>query len=334
MAASNTSIRLETIAAGKFRRYGHLTLLQHLMIPSIVALNVRDLFLIMCGFLQAIVRMIVWRPDVVFAKGGFVCLPVGYAAWLLRIPLVLHDSDVVPGLTNRLLAKKATRIATGAPVENYPYDRKITSYVGIPISEKFTPYSKEARRRVKRELGFDDSRPLVVIIGGGLGAKSLNDAVAARYTTVCAVANVFLISGRAQYKELREHIPADDARIQVHEFVAKGMADVLGCADVVVSRAGATALLELAALRMPTIVVPSSHLTWQIKHAQMFADTGAVVYLDETTFEESGYNTFVEAIERVVANDELRKQLSESIATHAMPDAALQVAQMIQQSSK
>ncbi len=333
LTASTVPITLQTISAGKFRRYHHLTLLQHLMTPSIVVPNIRDLFLVMIGFTQAIVRMILWRPDVVFTKGGFVCLPVGYAAWLLRIPLVLHDSDVVPGLTNRLLAKKATYIATGAPVHNYPYDARITSYVGIPISAAFVPYSPSSRRRIKQELGFDESRPLTVIIGGGLGAKPLNDAVLQRYDTLLETTNIFLLSGKSQYEELKQQLPANDTRLQLHEFVAHGIADIMGAADVVVSRAGATALLELAALHKPTIVVPSSRLTWQVKHAKMFADEQAVVCLDETQFAEDKYDSFVNAIAHMLTHDTERETLAASIGALAMPNAAEQVADMIRKAA-
>lgn len=303
------------------------------MMPSIMLPNIRDMLLVALGFFQALIRMIMWRPDVVFTKGGFVCLPVGYAASLLRIPLVLHDSDVVPGLTNRLLAKKASFIATGAPLDNYPYDRTISSYVGIPINTAFQPYDADAQRRSKQLLGFDQNRSLVVVIGGGLGAKSLNDAIASRYETLLEFTNIFLLSGKAQYKELLDQLPSSDPRIQVHEFVAGGIAGILGAGDVVVSRAGATALLELAALQKPTVVVPSSQLKWQVKHAQMFADEGAVAYIDETKFIKDNYDELVTVIVQILSDKTHQQQLSASIAGMAMPDAARQVADMIQRAA-
>lgn len=333
LSSSSVPITLQTIAAGKFRRYHHLTALQHLLTPSIVLLNVRDMFLVIVGFIQALVRMLVWRPDVVFTKGGFVCLPVGYAANLLRIPLVLHDSDVVPGLTNRLLAKKATYIATGAPLENYPYNPTIASYVGIPINTAFRPYAPTERRRIKKALGLDETRPLTVIIGGGLGAKSLNDAIASRYDSLLDTTNIFLLSGKAQYQELSNLLPANDSRLQIHEFVASGLADILGASDLVVTRAGATALLEVAALQKPTIVVPSSRLKWQVKHAQMFAAQNAVISLDETQFATDNYDEFVASITRVIRDETLQQQLSASIAAMAMPNAARQVADMIRRAA-
>ena len=85
--------------------------------------NFSDLFRTGWGFLESVAKLLLWRPDVVFTKGGFVCLPVGLAARALNIPLVIHDSDAHPGLTNRILSRFATKIATGAPLKYYPYDK-------------------------------------------------------------------------------------------------------------------------------------------------------------------------------------------------------------------
>src|SRR5690606_36158674 len=112
IGAADESIELEPILGGKFRRYNGISWWGHLRRPSIVWPNVRDGFLVFVGFFQSLFKLMVWRPDVVFAKGGFVCMPVGLAAKLLRIPLVIHDSDAHPGLTNRVLGKFAQYIAT------------------------------------------------------------------------------------------------------------------------------------------------------------------------------------------------------------------------------
>ena len=332
IASHDDSIVLQRIVAGKFRRYHHLTLLQHLMIPSIVLLNIRDLFLIIVGFIQSLVRMLVWRPDVVFSKGGFVCLPVGWAAWCLRIPLVLHDSDVVPGLTSRLLAGKATAIATGAPLEHYPYDKAKSRYVGIPIDAAFVPYSDAQRQRAKQILGVAVDRPLVVVIGGGLGSGPLNDVTAAHIDDITADASLLLLSGKVLYEDLRKRVPANSTQFQLHAFISSGIVDVLGAADVVVSRAGATALLELAALRAPTILVPSSRLTWQMKHAQLYADEGAVLLLDETKFDQVGDTSFISAVHSLIGDSAQRGRLSEAIGQFAMPNAAKDMADMIEAS--
>lgn len=325
------TVRVDTILAGKLRRYHHLTFLQHFTIPSVVFPNLRDFFLVVLGTVQSIFKLLIWRPDVVFTKGGYVCLPVGWAASCLRIPLIVHDSDAHPGLTNRLLARHATRIATGAPLEYYHYPKSKSRYVGIPIGKAFQPVTTTKRAELKRQIGADPHRPMIVITGGGLGARVLNDAVAFHLQTLMNLGTVILLSGADQYDELRAITPQDDPRFQLHAFISQGMADVLGAADVVVSRAGATTLLELAALAKPTVLVPNGRLTGghQLKNARVYSDKGAVIVVDDEQFENPDDMSLVTAITSVVTDHVLQQTLSKNIHTLAKPDAARDVADMI-----
>ncbi|MCA9334527.1 glycosyltransferase, partial [Candidatus Saccharibacteria bacterium] len=212
VASFDAGIPVQRVLSGKFRRYHHLTKLQHLTIPSVVFPNMRDAILLVFGIMQSIFRLILWRPDVVYANGGYVCLPVGYAAWLLRIPLVIHDADAVAGLTNRLLAPLAAKIGTGLPLEYYDYPRSKATYVSVAISSDFKKVSDEQRKKLKKQLGFDDSRPLVVFTGGGQGARQINDAVLLHYKELVSIANVLLLSGASQYDDVRALTPPDDPR--------------------------------------------------------------------------------------------------------------------------
>jgi UDP-N-acetylglucosamine--N-acetylmuramyl-(pentapeptide) pyrophosphoryl-undecaprenol N-acetylglucosamine transferase len=327
----DTSIPVQTILSGKFRRYNNLPMWRQLLRPvSIVFPNLRDLFFVGCGFVQSFVKLLIWRPDVVFTKGGYVCLPVGLSARLLGIPLVIHDSDAHPGLTNRILAKWATAIATGAPLKHYPYPEKISQYVGIPIASEFAPFSADARRLAKQELGFDADRPLVVVTGGGLGARRINDAVALNLSELLNVTSVALISGAAQYDELRALTPQDDGRYQLHAFVSQGMAKLLGAADIVVTRAGATTILELAALAKPTVLIPNGYLTGghQLKNAAAFAEDGAVAVIDEHALDVSP-QLLTEKIKELITQPDEMQAMSRKFHVFARPHAAEDVADMI-----
>lgn len=274
--------------------------------------------------------MLVWRPDVVFTKGGFVCLPVGLAAHILRIPLVIHDSDAHPGLTNRILARWAQAIATGAPLEYYPYSRSKTQYVGIPIAQEFHVFSADERLEAKRALGIDETRPLVVVTGGGLGAQRINNATAAALDDLLEMASVILISGVGQYDELRARMPQDDNHFQLRAFVSDGMAKMLGAADVVVTRAGATTILELAALAMPTVLVPNAFLTGghQLKNAAVYADKQAVeLIMEDNMLADPQHLTHV--IHSLLADEPRRQAMSKAIHEFARPDAAKTMAEMI-----
>lgn len=324
------NLPVETIISGKLRRYNTISLLRQLTYPPIVLANIRDGFKVIAGFFQSLFKMIFWRPDVVFTKGGYVCLPIGLAARMLRIPLVIHDSDAHPGLTNRILARWASRIATGAPLKFYPYPAAKSRYVGIPISATFTPLSPEQQAEAKRSIGVRPDHPLVVITGGGLGARRINDAVQAALGELLKFTGVVLISGTAQYESLRRELPANNDEFQLHAFVSGNMHEVLGAADVVVARAGATTILELAALAKPTVLVPNAYLTGghQLKNAQVYAEKDAVALLDEEELAADPL-LFTETIKDLLADDEKRAKMSAAFHEFARPEAAAQVADMI-----
>lgn len=336
MSHFDDTIPVQTILSGKLRRYHNLPLWRQLLRPvSIVLPNLRDMFLVMCGFVQSLIRLVVWRPDVVFTKGGFVCLPVGLAAKALHIPLVIHDSDAHPGLTNRVLAKWATAIATGAPLKHYPYPAKISRYVGIPIAADFAPLTQAERQAAKQAQGFDPAKPLVVVTGGGLGAVRINNAVALSLDKMLPATSVALIAGAAQYDELRATTPQDDPRFQLHDFVSKGMAQLLGAADIVVTRAGATTILELAALAKPTILIPNGYLTGghQLKNAAAYAENGAVQVLDEHALDQNP-SLLAEAVVELLRDREGMERMAKLFHAFAKPDAAKDVADMITTAAK
>lgn len=331
MGHFDESIRIDEIVSGKLRRYHHLKLWQQLLkVRTIVWPNLVDMIKVCAGFVQSFFKLIVWRPDVVFTKGGFVCLPIGLAAHVLRIPLVIHDSDAHPGLTNRMLARWATAIGTGAPLKFYPYPLSISKYVGVPVMADFVPFSEAKRRAVKQQLGFDAGRPLVVVTGGGLGARRLNDAVASDLETLLLYTNVILISGEGQYDEMRTLTPQDNPRYQLHAFVSKGMANMLGAADIVVARAGATTILELAALAKPTILIPNGFLTGghQLKNAAVYAETGAVSVVDELKLEKRPA-MLVDEILNLLADPTRLTQMSQAFYEFAKPHAARDMAELV-----
>jgi UDP-N-acetylglucosamine--N-acetylmuramyl-(pentapeptide) pyrophosphoryl-undecaprenol N-acetylglucosamine transferase len=329
-------IPVQAIISGKLRRYNALPLWRQLLRPiSIVLPNIRDGILVGCGFIQSLVKLLVWRPDVIFTKGGYVCLPVGIAARVLRIPLVIHDSDAHPGLTNRVLARFATKIATGAPLEYYPYPKSISKYVGIPIAEEFVALSDAERKKAKKELGFDEKRPLIVVTGGGLGAGNLNDTVAKSLPDLVAMGSIFLIAGTAQYDELRATTPQNDDRFQLHSFISGGMATILGAADIIVTRAGATTLLEIAALARPAILVPNIYLTGghQLKNAKVYVDKKAAVIIDDLKLEEDP-SLLVSTIAELLINPAKQKSMAAAMHAMAKPHAAREVADMILAAAK
>lgn len=328
MSHARVNVPVKVIRAGKLRRYHGIPLWKQLLDIPTVAKNVRDLGLIAAGFVQSVRIIMTFKPDVVFAKGGYVCLPLGYAAKLLRVPLVIHDSDARPGLTNKVLSRFATRIATGSPLENYSYPPARSTYTGVPIDPAFHPFTQADKRRARGDIGIVDiDKPLVVVTGGGLGAESIN-------TGMVAIAEQLLADGYAVYHVTgKKHHEAVKARAPQHPdyhvvaFVYKDMATVLGAADVVVSRGSATFLQELAALAKPTIVVPAAHLGDQVKNARVYHDADAAVVLDDAEVRRG--KELYRAIKLVLDDTAAAEAMAQRFNVFAKRDAALDVAQLI-----
>lgn len=323
------TLPVSTIIAGKLRRYHHLSVLRQLFWPRLMFLNIRDTFLVGIGMLQSVIKLVIWRPDVVFTKGGYVCLPVGLAARFLGIPLVIHDSDAHPGLTNRVLSRFATSIATGAPLEYYNYPASISRYVGIPIAESFHKHTADEQLAAKKQWGIATDTPLIVVTGGGLGAQRINETVAETLHELLNIGSVVLISGAGQYDDLKALMPASDDHFQLHAFITD-MPVLLMAADVVVTRAGATTILELAALAKPTILIPNAKLTGghQLKNAAVYAEKNAVVILNEEAMIHDR-QLLVNAVDRLISNPNEAHAMSERFSTFARPHAAKEMADMI-----
>ncbi len=323
------TIPVETIASGKLRRYYHLTLWQHIIWPSLMWQNTKDIFKVAGGFFQSVWKLILWRPDVIFTKGGFVCLPVGIAARVLRIPLVVHDSDAHPGLTNRILSKWATTIATGAPLEYYQYPASKTHYVGIPVNKAFKLFTKDEQAAAKRKWGVDPTKPLLVVTGGGLGAGRLNNTTLEVLGELQKLASVILVSGAGLYDKIREKYPKDTKDFQLHPFV-NTMHELLGAADVVVTRAGATTILELAALQKPTILVPNAALTGghQLKNAAVYGEAQVAIVLDEDETVDNP-QLLVDAVAGYLHDPKTTQSMAKRFGKFSKPNAAKDMAKLI-----
>ena len=329
---ADTGVRVDIIAAGKLRRYANLKWwyrwfspyhIIHTHIPNFI-----DLFKIAGGFIQSLGKMLVWRPDVVFCKGGYVSLPVGVVAHLYHIPLVIHDSDTVPGLTNRVLAKYANAIGTGAPVENYPsYPKRITKFIGIPVGDNVKHSSETERTNLKHELGLDGNQPLVLAMGGGQGAVAINDAITANATKLVKdKVNVVLLAGRGREVNMPKSV---GKHVQVLEFTNR-VTDYEQAADVVVTRAGATTMAELAAIGVATIIVPSPYLAGdhQTKNAKVYEKAGAAVVLNEFELKDNPQILY-DAIDNLLSDKAKRVELAKNLHAFAKPDALDSMVQMI-----
>ena len=165
-----------TVRAGKFRRYHGQGILQFFDISTLLK-NIRDFLLLIIGTWQSLRLLKKLRPDVIYTPGGFVGVPVGVAARLRHVPFVTHDLDATPGLANRINAKWASVHVVSMPKQLYPYPQKKTEYLGVPVGAGFKHVSPEAKLAYRKEIGLDEFEKVLLVTGGGLGAKRINEAV-------------------------------------------------------------------------------------------------------------------------------------------------------------
>ena len=329
-------VNIKRVAAGKFRRYAGFGLMDYLRHFDIVLNNIADFFRVIAGFFQSLFRMIMHRPDVVFLKGGYVCLPVGMAARLLRIPYVVHDSDAVPGLANRLLSKRAAKIATGMPLSYYNYPENKAEWTGIPISEKFKPVSEAKQKNLKKELGFDPEKKLVLATGGSLGAEDINLTMRKILPELLKSSSAMLVAGRERYPDmldLKEYEKWEDGILQSNfrmvEFSSE-MWKLFGAADVVVSRAGASTMTELSGMAKPVVMVPNEELPGrhQVKNAKAYEKAEAAIVVSDSKMMKKP-ELLLDAILHLLRSEKERKKLAKNLHSFTKDNAAESLADMI-----
>ncbi len=330
---------VHTVSAGKLRRYANEGWRQLLDVRS-QALNVRDAFRTLRGLFQALKLLHTLKPDVVFCKGGFVGVPVGLAAALLRIPYVTHDSDVTPGLANRIIARWAAQHAVALAVEDYPYPIDKTVSVGVPIAAEYQTVTGRERDKFRAQLGVEAYGHILLVTGGGNGAKALNEAAVANSRYLLGTFSDLLIvhiAGRRLEAETTkayddQQLGAARERVWVLGFVDNLYA-YSAAADVVVARGGATNLAEFAAQAKACLLVPSKQLSWNVKNSAALQKRHAVEVLNEDQIEQP--ERLGRTLEPLLRDESKRRTLGQVLATIAHPDAAKELALVIlQQGSK
>lgn len=334
-------IRVRKLWAGKFRRYAGWTWQDwfrnwQIVLKDLVFGNIVGFFGFIGGIIQSFWRLLLpsRRPDVIFLKGGFVGLPVGLVARKLKIPYVVHESDMVPGLANRILMEHAAVVATGW--EGLKADNTNIVHVGVPVASEFKLVTEAQQRVLKKEFGFDMEKPLVVVTGGSQGSQNINAAIHEILPEMLKVSSVGLVAGRKYYEEvvdLKRYEEWDKAKLKSNfrmwEF-NPAMYSLMGAADVVVSRAGATTIAELAALGKAVILVPFERLpgAHQLRNAEKLAEMGAVVMVPDEKMSKDA-TVLLEAIKHLVRAPRERQTLAEKLHVTAMADSAEKLADIL-----
>lgn len=325
------------ILAGKFRRYHGHSLWSHLIDIRTLLLNARDLFLVLVGTMQAILALFsVRHGSVLFSKGGYVSVPVVLAARICGIPIVTHDSDVHPGLANRIASKWAAAHAVGMPTEHYRYESSKTKHVGVPVGSQFVYVTSSLQGKYKQELGIRSDQKIVFVAGGGLGARRLNEAVIAVAPSLLKqFPDIVIImqAGAKNEDEVRRSVQSLEgalaARILVKGFITDQFR-YSGAADVIIARNGATNQAEFAVQGKAVVMVPNPDLTGgqQLKNASVLEQLGAAVVVHESAI-KSNTGALLDAVTGLLGDASRRKSLGKALHNLAMPEAASLTADII-----
>ena len=337
-------IRVRRTLAGKFHRYAGWKFKDYFVHFDI---TVKDLifgnFFGFLGFLgglfMSFFRLLIpsKRPNVIFLKGGYTCLPIGMVARLFRIPYIIHESDSVAGLANRLLMKRAKKVAFGMPPSEEVMEKhKNYVYTGIPVAPEFKEVSLVKMEQLKKAFSFNPDKPLVVITGGSQGSENLNETTRLILPELLKFTSVALVAGHKHYEnmlDLKKYENWDNASLESNfrmwEFNTT-MDELMGAADVVVSRAGATTIAELASLKKAVVLVPFERLpgSHQVENAKRLEKAEACVAVSDAAMMKNP-SLLLDAIQHLVRSPRLRADLADHLHSEARGDSAKILADLI-----
>ncbi|MEK7453205.1 MAG: undecaprenyldiphospho-muramoylpentapeptide beta-N-acetylglucosaminyltransferase [Patescibacteria group bacterium] len=311
-------IKTKYILTGKLRRYySSLTFIDLLKIPF--------------GIIQAFWILFQFMPEVIFSKGGYGSFPVMLVSWLYKIPVrIIHESDAVSGLANRITSHFATRIGIAFPEAALKFPIKKTALVGNPTRDNLCSQDIKVAQKF---FNIGSSRKVLLIVGGSQGAESINNVILDILHNLLEKYEVIHISGDRNYynaKESSEPLLTQDMKKHYHlyAFLTEEMGFAYALADVVISRAGASTIFELAACKKPSILIPlkNSAQDHQRQNAYMYAKSGGAIVIEEDNLTP---HILLERIQSILDNDEVINRMSTNTASFATKNSAKLIAKEI-----
>jgi len=311
------AIPMRRIMVGKFRRYFSFK-------------NLADCFKIPIGIVQAMFLLLKIMPDAIFSKGGYASLPVVLAGWMYRIPIMIHESDAVPGMANGILGKFASRVAVSYPEAEKEFPASQVVLTGNPLREDI---NRGNAQKAREEFGLSESKKTIYVTGGSQGAQSINVKILDILPELLKKYQIIHQTGESNFEEVRHRagemgVKPGYGGYHAMPFIHEGIADIFAVADLVVSRASANTISEIAANGKPSILIPLQNAAndHQRMNAYALAKFGACIVLEEGNL---GKNLLLSRIGEVMENPELQEKLSRNIRSFYHPDAAEKIAQGI-----
>jgi UDP-N-acetylglucosamine--N-acetylmuramyl-(pentapeptide) pyrophosphoryl-undecaprenol N-acetylglucosamine transferase len=310
-------IPMKNIISGKCRRYFSFQ-------------NFLDVLKFPIGMAQSLWYLLVFMPDALFAKGGYASVPVALAAWLYRIPIVIHESDAMPGIANQILSKIAKRVAVSFSGSENFFSVKKVILSGNPIRDEIAKGSREEAIRI---FSLSPDKKTILVIGGSLGARTINTAVLNIMVPALKQWQIIHLTGEKEYASVVQEaakigVKAGHGGYHPYPFLFEELPHAFAIADLVISRAGASVITEIASNAKPAILVPieGSANKHQEQNAFALSQAGAAVLLEQSNL---GENILLEKIRQIIDDKELSFELSERIKKFYNPKAAAAIAEEI-----
>ncbi|WKZ26750.1 MAG: UDP-N-acetylglucosamine--N-acetylmuramyl-(pentapeptide) pyrophosphoryl-undecaprenol N-acetylglucosamine transferase [Candidatus Paceibacterota bacterium] len=303
---------------GKLRRYFSL-------------LNISDTFKTFWGVLKAVWTIFYIYPDAVFSKGGYGSFPAVFAAKLFRIPVIIHESDSVPGKTNLWAGKFAKRVAVSWPESAEYFPKEKVAFTGNPIRKSILQPIEDGAKKI---LKLEDNLPVVLVLGGSLGAQKINDTIIDSLPEILEFCQIIHQTGKGGLKDAKSRASAilynseKESRYKVFDYLNdEAMRMAAGVADLVVSRAGST-IFEIANWSKPSIIIPisKSNGDHQRKNAYGYARSGACIVIEEPNLNA---NILTSEIKNLLADNDKLQTMSQAAQKFSRKDAAKVIAQEI-----
>lgn len=314
---SGEGIATENISVGKMRRYFSVQ-------------NFLDFFRVIFGIFHSLWYLLKHMPDAIFSKGGYAAFPVVVAGWIYRIPILIHESDSVPGMTNSILAKFATRVAVSYPSAEREFPAAQVILTGNPLRSDI---NQGDASKIRQGLSLLEEKKVIFVMGGSQGSQVINEKILNILPQLLKKYQVIHQTGEANFERVKHRagelgIKAGREGYYAFPFIGDEMKDIFAASDLVITRAGANSLSEVAANGMPSIVIPieSSANNHQRMNAYALAKIGGCIVLEETNL---GEHVLLNAIEEIMNSEELRNKLSNNIRSFYHADAADKIAEGI-----
>lgn len=321
---SQAGVRMRFIASGKFRRYFSLQ-------------NILDIPKFFLSVIQVFWKTFWLMPDAIFSKGGPGALPVIFAGWFYRVPILIHESDAAPGITTLISSPFAKRIALSFEITSKYFNAAKVFLSGNPVRADLLE-SRPEQRASKEEFGFKPDEPLTLILGGSLGSQRINEFVVVNLPEILAITQVLHQTGKENFEDVKKLSQAEllempvrgelESRYEPIPYFESNFKTAYAAADLVVSRAGSGTIFEIAALGKPSIIIPlfESANDHQRLNAFEFAKTGAAVVIEENNLLPG---IFANQLKAILGNQESINKMSAAAYQFFKPKAAELIAQEI-----